>query len=78
MTESDVYVFLKLPKLRADKGLRKSELARLANVAVNTLNTAEKRLGNKLETLMRIFNVLNGSDYYDGALSSDELIVLKS
>ncbi|MEM6275359.1 MAG: helix-turn-helix transcriptional regulator [Pseudomonadota bacterium] len=77
MPDNDVYVFLKLQKLRADKGLRKSELARLSNVAVNTLNAAEKRVGNKLETLMRIFNVLNSTGYYDGTLSPDELIIPK-
>ena len=57
--ETAVYEFLKLQKLRADRGISKTELARLSGVAVNTVSSAEKRIGKRYETLMKIFNALN-------------------
>ena len=47
--QGPLYEFLRLSNLRANKGLSKSELARLAKVAPNTLAAAEKRVGNKYE-----------------------------
>lgn len=78
MADNESYEFLKLTNLRATKGLRKSELARKAGVSPNTLNSVESRKGNKLETVMKVFNALNDADCYDGTLNSDELIRKKS
>jgi transcriptional regulator with XRE-family HTH domain len=75
--QGPLYEFLRLSSLRADKGLSKAELARLANVAPNTLSSAEKRVGKKYETLMKIFNVLNSKLYYAGTLIQNDLIKLK-
>jgi transcriptional regulator with XRE-family HTH domain len=76
-TRGPVYEFVGLSRLRADKGISKSELARLADVAPNTLSSAEKRVGKKYETLMKIYNVLNSSQYYNGSLEHADCIKLK-
>lgn len=75
--QSEKFEFIKLGKLRADKGLSKSDLSKRAGVAVNTITTAEKRKGNRRETLMKIFNSLNEVDLYNGALNADEFIKRK-
>lgn len=72
------FEFLKLAKLRADKGLNKTDLANRAKVSVTTIREAEKRHGKKKETLMKIFNALNQPDLYNGSLVADDLIVPKS
>lgn len=78
MSENTKYEFLKLSRLRTDKGLSKTDLAARASVSVTTVREAEKRKGKKKETHMKIFNALNASDLYDGGLNADDHIKEKS
>jgi transcriptional regulator with XRE-family HTH domain len=78
MSENTKYEFLKLSKLRTDKGLSKTELAARSKVSVTTVREAEKRNGKKQETLMKIFNALNADDLYNNALKASEYIKAKA
>ncbi len=78
MDGENKFEFRKLPKLRADKGLNKTELASRARVSVTTIREAEKRHGKKQETLMKIFNALNEPDLYNGTLVASDYVVSKS
>ncbi len=78
LDKNNSFEFLKLTKLRADKGISKTKLASEAGVTVNTISAAEKRIGNRYETLMKIFNILNGDRYYAGILNQDDLVIRKA
>lgn len=77
MAKSTKHVFLKLSRLRSDKGLTKTDLANRSGVSVTTIRDAEDRKAKKRETLRKIFNALNEPDLYDGTLVADEHIVEK-
>lgn len=62
------YKFIGLTGLRASKGLTKRELASESEVSETTLRDAERRLGHRQETVMKIYNALNSPKYYDGTL----------
>ena len=71
------YEFLKLSSLRVAKGLTKTRLSELSKVSITTIRAAEKRVGHKEETLMKVYNVLNGPKYHNGTLTPVDSYVRK-
>jgi len=71
------YEFLKLTNLRTAKGLNKTQLSQSSDVSITVIRQAEKRVGHRQETLMKIYNALNHPDYYNGTLTPVDKYIRK-